>query len=446
MTLARLLSSEIQSKHVPERVPPERVLIVAPAASYRLPAYLQAAADLGCEPLVVSHGRYALSPAVAAGIVVDLVDAANSVDQVLAAVREGPPVKAAIATDDATLALTARICAALGLKHNSASAVRSARRKDHARAILLAAGVPVPDFVVLDLEMPLEPQFARITAYPCVVKPVAMSASRGVVRVDNLADLRSVVRRVSAIAANANAPEERRFLLIERFLPGDEIAVDAMLSDGRLTPLAVFDKPEPLNGPFFEESYYVTPSRLQPSVQEQALSVVAQACSAFGLREGPVHAELRIDGAEISILEVAARTIGGDCARMIEFQTGTSLETIVLSHALGRAQAPPSSACAVGVLMLPTPQAGTLRRVEGVLEARALPGVDDVVIALREGYELVPLPEGGSYLGFVFASGPSPSDVEATLRRANALIDVVCAPSWTIEAPAGMQTGRIRSG
>ena len=197
--------------------------------------------------------------------------------------------------------------------------------------------------------------------------------------------------------------------------------------------LAVFDKPDPLVGPYFEETLYVTPSRVHESLLQEVELELQKACETFGLREGPVHAEFRLGGGVPWIVEVAARTIGGDCARLFQFGTGKTLEEIVIANALGGECTIPEMKTAVGVLMLPTPMAGTLRRVEGVIAAREVAGIEDVVIAVREGYELVPLPEGSSYLGFVFASGRSAVEVESSLREAHARLNVVVAPAWKVE-------------
>ena len=209
-----------------------------------------------------------------------------------------------------------------------------------------------------------------------------------------------------------------------------------MLAGGELTVLAIFDKPDPLDGPFFEETIYVTPSRLPEPVQALAAMRVREGCAAYGLTEGPVHAELRIHDGDAWIIEIAGRTIGGDCAKLFTFGSGVGLEHLVLQRALGRP--PPEAAFrgagqAAGVLMIPTPAAGTLRRVEGVMAASRLPGIREVSITVREGYELIPLPEGGTYLGFVFALGEDPAGVEASLRRAQEAIRVIVAPSLAVE-------------
>ena len=412
-----------------------RVLLIAPAHSYRIAAYGQAAAALGVRMVLASGGINSLIAQAADGLHVDFSEPERSVRTLLAAMRDAP-MSAVVATDDVATEIASRVAEAAGLPHNPPSAARIARRKDLARATLSAAGVRVPRFRTIDLRRPLEPQIAGV-GYPCVVKPLAMAASRGVVRADAPGELLVACCRVERIVRDCADEEERGTLLLEDFVPGFEVAVEGILQGGRLRPLAIFDKPDPLDGPFFEETYYVTPSRLDSARQALILERVAEACLAYGLREGPVHAELRVNSEDAWIIEVAARTIGGDCARLLDFGAGASLEELVLTHALGHAPTPGPSTGAAGVLMIPTPGAGTLRRVEGVLEASRVPGVEDVVISVREGYELVPLPEGGSYLGFVFARGAGAEEVESALREAHARLRVVVAPAWRLEAGAG---------
>ena len=409
---------------------PARVLLITPPGSYRVHAYLEAARDLGLDMVVASEGEHSLVPGLDGGIRVDLGDIGAVIEQVLA-VHRGRPIAAVVATDDATVEIANRAAAALGLAHNAPSAARTARRKDLARAALAAAGLPVPAVRRVDLRRPIRPQLDGIEL-PCVVKPLAMSASRGVIRADDIPGLEAACRRAGAIVAGA---DERHTLLVESFVPGPEIALEGMLEGGELTVLAIFDKPDPLDGPFFEETIYVTPSRLPRSVQALAAERVRAGCAAYGLAEGPVHAELRIHDGDAWVIEIAGRTIGGDCARLFTFGSGTSLEHLVLQRALGESPGGPfrGEARAAGVLMIPTPGAGTLRRVEGVMEASRIPGIREVSITVREGYELAPLPEGGTYLGFVFALGDAPAEVEASLRRAQGAIRVIVAPSLAVE-------------
>ena len=426
---------------------PARVLLIAPPGSYRVHAYLEAARDLGIGMLVASEGEHSLVPGMGDGLRVDFGDPDAVIEQIVSAHRDRP-VAGVVATDDGTVEIANRAAAALGLAHNAPSAARITRRKDLARAALAAAGLPVPAARRVELGYALGPQLAGVE-FPCVVKPLALSASRGVIRADDPPGLEAACRRAGAIARAAAVAsagtEERDTLLVESFVPGPEIALEGMLAGGELSVLAIFDKPDPLDGPFFEETIYVTPSRLPGPVQALAAERVRAGCAAYGLTEGPVHAELRLHDGDAWIIEIAGRTIGGDCARLFTFGSGTSLEHLVLQRALGRSPdvALHGAGRAAGVLMIPTPGAGTLRRVEGVMEATRIPGICEVSVTVREGYELTPLPEGGTYLGFVFALGEDPAGVEASLRRAQETVRVIVAPSLAVEVACN--NGAIRT-
>ena len=405
-----------------------RVLLVAPRDSYRTAPYIAAARRLNVDLLIASEGKHALSGLDAPGIQVNLSDSSASLQAVLVAAREQPFV-GVIGTDDASSEFAVQVSVCLQLPHNPLPSVRLARRKDLARTHLAHAGVPVPRHWTIDLTAPLAAQLSDII-FPCVAKPVALSASRGVIRANDRMQLEKAVARIANMLTDVSQREERETLLIEEFIAGAEVAIEGLLSDGHLKILAIFDKPDPLDGPYFEETYYTVPSRHTSAVLAEIAARVAEACAAYGLREGPIHAECRINDTGVWILEVAARTIGGLCGRLLRFGTGYGLEELVLLHTLGRHPDTQREAGGAGVLMIPIPQAGILRRVEGVLAAQRVPYIDEVVIDVREGYELVPLPEGASYLGFIFARAPSPSEAEAALRAAHARLRVVVAPLW----------------
>jgi biotin carboxylase len=405
-----------------------RVLLVAPRDSYRTAPYIAAAHKLGIDLLIASEGRHALAGMDAPGVQIDLHDVPGSLRAVLIA-AQAQPFAGVIGTDDASSEFSVQACMHLKLPHNPLPSVHLARRKDLARAQLARAGVPVPRYWKIDLTQPLAPQIVDVT-FPCVIKPVALSASRGVIRADNRGQLEKAIARIIVMLTEVPEPEERQTLLIEEFIPGDEVAVEGLLSGGHLEILALFDKPDPLNGPYFEETYYTTPSRHAAGIQTQIAARVTEACAAYGLREGPIHAECRLNDAGVWILEVAARTIGGLCGRLLRFGTGYGLEELVLLHTLGQRPDTHRKAGGAGVLMIPIPQAGILRRVEGILAAQRVPYIEEVVIDVREGYELVPLPEGSSYLGFIFARAPSPVGAEAALREAHACLRIVVAPLW----------------
>lgn len=407
-----------------------RVLLIAPHNSYRIGAYVTAAGRLGIELLIASQSKHPLVSELAEGLYIDF-SRPEAAEAAILAEAARRPFAGIVGTEDATVALASRVAMRLGLPHNPPGAAMLARRKDLARQRLAETGVPVPRHRRIDLAAPLAPQAADL-GYPCVLKPLAMSGSRGVIRVDDAAGFLSAVERIRPLLEGAGAADERRYLLAESFIPGAEVAVEAMLNAGELSLLSLFDKPEPLNGPFFEESYYITPSRHPPGTQQRVLDTLVAACGAYGLREGPVHAELRLGPAGPVILEVAARTIGGQCGRLLQFGTGCGLEDLVLAQAMGRPLPMEPLSGGAGVLMIPISEAGILRRVEGVLAAQKVPFVEDVEISIREGYRLVPLPEGESYLGFIFARAPTPAQAEAALREAHACLKVVVMPDLPV--------------
>ncbi len=340
---------------------------------------------------------------------------------------EGTHVEGVLAVGDRPAWLAAHIARAHGLPWHPPDAVAAATNKLLARGRMLAAGLPVPWFISVpargtdDLD-----RLARVR-FPCVIKPVGLSASRGVIRVDSFEDLMAARDRLAALLARpdvqAGATTADETLIVEGFVPGREFALDGVLEQGALRVFALFEKPDPLDGPYFEEGIYVTPARLAPARQHLIAGHIARAALALGLHHGPIHAECRVDGDDIVVLEVAPRPIGGLCARAIPAVapdgTRCGLEDVLLAHARGQSlDRYGHQGIASGVLMIPVPAPGHLRVVEGVEEVRALPYVTDVVVTARPGTRLEPLPEGGRYPGFVFAEGGQPDDVIGALREA----------------------------
>jgi biotin carboxylase len=369
---------------------------------------------------------------IAAGLHVDLhrPDALP----VLLQANQARPFSGVVATDDASVELASLVAQALNLPHNPPHAAKLSRRKDMSRQALQQAGVQVPAFRIIDLDTPIMQQLQGVD-FPCVIKPLAMSASRGVIRADDPAAAVSACMRVQAMLRDEAGWDAftDTHVLVESFIPGPEVALEGLLQRGRLQVLAIFDKPDPLDGPYFEETYYITPSRHTPAVLQRLVDCVQAACAAHGLQEGPVHVEARLPPGGCVIMEVAARTIGGECARLLDFGTGHSLETLVISHAIAMPLPFEPHPGGAGVLMLPITTAGILRRIEGITAARAVPWIEDILISRRDGYELVPLPEGSSYLGFMFARAPTAAQAEAALREAHACLKVVTAPLMRIE-------------
>jgi biotin carboxylase len=399
------------------------MLLLVPARSYRAADFMLAAAKMGLDLTVASDG--ALPVGGRPVIPVHRGDPDHAAVQIISA---SGPVDAVIAADAPMLLLAATVAGRLGLPHNPASAVLAASDKARQRQLWAAAGVPQPGFAIVPAHAGAGAvrQAAAATGFPCVVKAVSLSASQGVLRADDPGQaVRAAarIRRVlSAARQHAAGP-----LLVEEYLPGPELSIDALLGDDGLTPLALFDKPATPDGPTFEETLLVTPSRLPRHVIAGAVRTAGDAARALGLRTGPVHAELRVTGTGTgtgtgtAMLELAARSIGGLCSRALRFPGGKSLEELIIASALGApapaASGEPERPC--GIFMLPVPRAGMLRAVEGRADAEAVPGITGVTITIPPGRQVRPLPDGDQYLGFIFAEAGTPGDVEKALTSAS---------------------------
>jgi biotin carboxylase len=336
------------------------------------------------------------------------------------------PLQAILAVDDSGSVLAAAASAALGLPHNNPTAAAAARDKALMRELLRDGGARVPWFCQYMTDEDPVAIGAQVT-YPCVVKPVNLNGSRGVMRADSPAELTVAIGRLAKLIA----PDKGRSrpFLVEGFIPGFEVALEGILENGRLRVLAQFDKPDPLDGPFFEETIYVTPSRLPPDTQAEIVEATAAGARALGLHTGPIHAELRVNEEGAWIVEIAGRSIGGLCSQVLRFGVDASLEELIIRQAaglpLGETARPDRAA---GVMMIPIPQAGLLRGVSGIEEARAVPLIDSIEITARLNYPLTPLPEGDSYLGFIFARGQTPGAVETSLREAHRRLSFEISP------------------
>lgn len=399
-----------------------RLLLLLPTSTYRTKAFVDAALTLGVDLVCATEEPSTLEERAPDHLVtLDFADPRGSADKV-AEIQGARPFSAVVAVDDLTTVTAAAIAEMLKLRANSVAATTAARNKHEMRMRLSEAGVPVPRFRLVSLDQ--DPTMVAFhSMYPCVLKPLTLSASRGVIRANDEGEFVTAFLRIGQLLARDDVEvdgEGARHLLVEEFIPGSEVALEGLLVDGRLETLALFDKPDPLDGPFFEETLYVTPSTLPADVQARIAAVTADACRALGLVDGPVHAELRVNDHGPWILEVAARSIGGLCSRALRFGTGMSLEEIILRHALRWPIASLArERAASGVMMIPIPKAGMLMAMRGVDDARAVEGVDDVAMTAHVGQKLEPLPEGFQYLGFIFARGETPADVERALREAH---------------------------
>ena len=418
-----------------------RLLLLMPTASYRTGDFMQAASRLDLDIVVASDEGQPLADLFPGrSLTTSFADPRRGADQI-ARFADAYPLDAIVAVDDAGALLAARAAALLKLPMNSVAAVESTRNKARLRERLAAAGLPSPAYRVCRLEDDVAPIAAELAAqdgFPCVVKPLSLAGSRGVIRADDPAALEAAVQRLTALLTRpdviAECGEFASQYLIEGYIPGVEVALEGLLTNAALHVLALFDKPDPLVGPFFEETIYVTPSRLPAAQQQTIVARAEQAAAALEIRDGPIHVELRIADDDAWPIDIAARTIGGHCARALRFADGGSLEELVLRHAVGLPiDTFDRESAASAVMMIPIPSAGRLDAIDGVDDARAVAGVTDITMTVRPDHTLVPLPEGGEYLGFIFAKAKSPRAAESAVRRAHAALRFTITPHSAVE-------------
>jgi biotin carboxylase len=352
---------------------------------------------------------------------------------------------AIIALGDRPTATAAHAARDLGLPGNPPEAVELCRNKLHQREAHHRANLPVPDFFGFSQAENLDSVIARVK-FPCVLKPLSLSASQGVIRANNEKEFRAAVRRIHALLESPEIqvlrePNHDR-LLVERYIPGREVAIEGLLTNGNLRVLAIFDKPDPLEGPFFEETIYVTPSRLPDTDQRALIDCAQRSVTALGLITGPIHAEFRINDHSPWIIEIAPRPIGGLCAHALRFgNEKISLEELILRHALGMEGSDlQREEAAAGVMMIPVPRSGVLEDVTGLELAEKVAGIESIRITARQHDYIAAWPEGNSYLGFIFSSAETPEAAEASLRVAHAKLNFTLTPRLPVKHPV---TGRI---
>ena len=410
-----------------------RVLVIATTTGYQTRAFGEAAEDLGVDLVFATDRCHQLdNPWRDDAVPVRFHDEPRSVAAIEEMARRAP-VDGVLAVGDRPAVLAALAAVALGVAGHPPGGVRVCGNKLDSRRRLQAADLPCPPFRALSVDTNPEALPDDI-AFPCVVKPLALSGSRGVIRANSPSELRAAVSRVCRLLARGEVRQRRdpsdAQLVVETFIPGREYALEGVMENGALHVLALFDKPDPLDGPFFEETIYVTPSAEPDATRDRIVGAVAEAARALGLHHGPVHAECRVNEDGVFVLEIAARPIGGLCARALRFRGRgdrvVSLEELLLRHAAGEPVGayrllPGASA----VMMIPIPRAGVYRRVTGASVATAVPGVVDLVVTAKPDQRLEPLPEGASYLGFIFARAENPADAVRALRQAHDRLDVV---------------------
>lgn len=398
----------------------KRLLLLMSPATYRAGAFLSAAKKLNSEAIVGIDLPEQLSEYWHVPLGLDFLQPDESVQTIIEYAQK-KPIDAIISVDDSAVEIAARAAAALGLAHNSPQSAEAARDKLLMRTLMSKGGAPCPIFRPFSLSTDPAWITAQVT-YPCVLKPLRLSGSRGVIRANNAAEFIIAFNRLKRLLLSEGYSEHDAFL-VEDFIPGFEVALEGILTHGQLRVLTLFDKPDPLDGPFFEETIYITPSRLPANVQQDIANCVSIAAASLDLREGPVHAELRVNQQGPWMLEIAGRSIGGLCSTILEFGSGICLEEIILRNAIGlEITSIEREQHATGVMMIPIPAAGILKAIHGIEEAEHVPLISGVEITAKLNHPLVPLPEGASYLGFIFARGDTPAEVEAAIRKAHSLL------------------------
>jgi biotin carboxylase len=417
-----------------------RLLILASKLGYQTRSFAEAARALEIEVVFASDRCHQLDDPWSDGAIAVHFEQPEEAARRIVQQSLVRPVDGLIALGDRATTTAAYAARALGIPYNSPAPVENCRSKLRQREILRDGGLPVPGFFSFRLDKPVEKNLPRVQ-FPCVIKPMRLAASQGVIRANNAEEFQAAVERIKALLKSpeiqVTREDELDRLLVERYIPGAEVAVEGLLSRGKLRILAIFDKPDPLEGPYFEETIYVTPSRQPEAMQERITDCATAAVRALGLTHGPVHGEFRVNEHGPWILEVVPRPIGGLCSRALRFgPKRMSLEELLVRHAM---KLPGSDLDheddASGVMMIPVPKSGALERVEGEEQARATPGITDIQITARLHDFIAAWPEGSSYLGFIFARGDSPGEVEAALRLAHGLLKFEIVARLPVEHP-----------
>jgi len=416
----------------------KRVLLFAATTGYQIRVFEAAAKRLGLEAILATDRCDHLEDPWGDRALPVRAERPEEALRVLAAIHPKPD--AIVAVGDRPAQIAAYAGEALGIPFHPSEAVEASRNKFLARERFRSAGLPVPEYFQIPVTHDAA-SAARRAAFPCVLKPLGLSGSRGVIRADDPASFALAMERIRTLLQSPDIRQrsdpQDTFLQVESYIPGREYAVEGLVTDGALHMLAIFDKPDPLEGPFFEETLYVTPSRSPAEVQNLLVQATVEGVRALGLRYGPVHAEMRYNDAGVWLLEIAARPIGGLCAGALRFANGVPLEELILRHALGEDITDlPRESAASGVMMIPIPRNGVFIAASGVEEARAAPYVSDLIISAKPGQRMLKLPEGASYLGFIFARADSPEQVEAALRTAHKRLTFEIAPELPVLRPS----------
>jgi biotin carboxylase len=418
----------------------KRLLILASKLGYQTRGFAEAAEKLGVEVLCGTDRCHQLENPWGDHALALHFERPRAAAKEIARELHGSPPDAILALGDRATPTAAYAAQAFGIPGNSPESVEACRNKLRQRQVLSAAGVPVPEFFAFSTAHEISHVLPRVK-FPCVVKPLTLAASQGVVRANNPQEFERAVEKIRTLLTSPEIQILREpvldRLLVEKYISGREVAIEGLLDRGRLRVLAIFDKPDPLEGPYFEETIYVTPSCLPEKMQKALIDGAARTVGALGLTTGPLHAEFRVNEEGPWVLEAAPRPIGGLCSRALRFGAeGISLEELLVRHALALGGSDlEREESASGVMMIPVPRSGIFEGVEGIEEAEKVGGVDEIRITARLHDYVAAWPEGSSYLGFIFARAKSPGEVESALRAAHAKLQFKFSPRLPVEHP-----------
>lgn len=426
----------------------KKLLILTSKLGYQTQVFAKAAAALGVQVQFGTDRCHKLDDPWGDGAMpLDFANAMGAAAQIMEQTKTAAPPDAVLALGDRPTVAAAYASRALHLAGNDPKAVECCRNKLLQREALRNAGAPVPVFFRFHRNEPVE-AVMRNVKFPCVLKPLCLAASQGVIRANDEREFRNAVARISSLLDSPEIQtgdrEELDQLLVENYIAGKEVAIEGWIDDGQLEVLAVFDKPDPMEGPYFEETIYVTPSRLSNEQQNALRQCASGAVKALGLTRGPIHAEFRVNERGPWVLEIAPRPIGGLCSRALRFGPARiSLEELLIRRILGLRSADlQREADASGVMMIPVPRSGVFEGVNGLGDATQVPSVTGVEITARRRDYIKAWPEGASYLGFIFARAENPADVESALRKAHAKLRFDFSERLPVAHPV---TGEIRA-
>jgi biotin carboxylase len=419
----------VSSKCDPRLVSTPRLLLIASKLGYQTDVFRQAAERAGIDLLLATDRCHQLDDPWGDRAIPLRFEDPDAASEALTAELPSS-IKGLLAVGDQATLIAARTAQRAGLPFHSVDAVEVCRDKSRFRSALRAAGLPCPAHAVFPLERC--PATSPV-GYPCVLKPLGLSASRGVIRADSDKQFAEAFTRIRALLELPEIRQQRserdRFIQVETFIEGAEFTLEGLVHRGQLHTFTLFEKPDPLDGPFFEETIYVQPPRIPDRVEAAIVSAVAKMVTTIGLYHGPIHAEMRVPRLALEkesevpvwLLEIAARPIGGLCAQALRFDGGASLEDLLVRHAVGEdVRGARLLSGASGVMMIPVPGDGIFQGTDGVEEAAAVPHMEAVRVTAVEGYRLRRLPEGNSYPGFLFARASTTDEVDRALRKAHA--------------------------